>query len=104
MPCDCPAAGANNRGHHWVKCERPGCGQITYDPLCGPVAGRLIWVDALPGTFGPATPATFGLIVACGKVVVAPPIARRVLLKMDERAAAEWLRRRGATVQAIDPG
>ena len=55
--------------------------------------GRLIWVS-LPH-------ATYGLLVAGGVVVDAAPIARWMVGR-DERMVAEWLRKRGARLIAID--
>lgn len=54
---------------------------------------RWIWVS-LPY-------ATFGIAVADGVVVGAPPIAKWVLGR-DEREVAGYFRRRGAKIQALD--
>lgn len=38
-PCLCPNAAANGKGHHWVRCETAGCGEVWTDPPHAPEAG-----------------------------------------------------------------
>jgi hypothetical protein len=39
MPCQC----AGGRGHHWLMCEVPGCGDVKYVPAHDPAVKAKMW-------------------------------------------------------------
>jgi hypothetical protein len=98
VPCGCPPAVYGNfRRHAWAKCKE--CGHVTYDPECGPVAGQLVCVAWHRETRQGLQFFTIGLIVACGKVVVATPIARKAVGRDVTEVLAFYRRQPGARVR-----
>lgn len=66
--------------------------------------GPSIRSDEIDRWIGVSLPrATFGLVVRNGRVVDAAPYGRRYV-GMDERLAADALRRAGASFQPLDEG
>ena len=99
VPCDCPpAVVANFRRHTWAKCNT--CGHVTYDPEHGPAAGQFVVITWRRGKQVFAV----GLVVACRKVVLAPPAAKEWVgrdvgeavefYRAQPEARIRWQRRR----------